>query len=145
MRPVFCWMSICAAIFAQDAQKSKGPQMPGRPAVKSLVTVYNVADGSKRVIYAADGFFQAPVWSRDGKYLLMNSPGKLWRLTLDPAGMEPVDTGSVRGVNNDHGISPDGKWFAISAGNIYVLPSGGGQPRQLTTEIPSYFHGFSPD
>jgi Tol biopolymer transport system component len=119
--------------------------MPGRPPVKSFVTVYSVADGSKRVVYTAEGFFQAPNWSPDGKYLLMNSPGKLWRLSLEEAKMEPVDTGTVRGVNNDHGISSDGQWFAISAGNIFVLPSAGGQPRQVTKAIPSYFHGFSPD
>ena len=145
MKTLICLLSISAAVFAQDDQKSKALQMPGRPAVRSSVTVYNVADGSKKVAYTADGFFQAPNWSPDGKYLLLNSPGKLWRLSLDDAKMEPVDIGAVRGVNNDHGISPDGKWFAISAGNIFVLPSTGGQPRQVTKDIPSYFHGFSPD
>ena len=145
MKILICLLSISAAIFAQDDQKSKALQMPGRPAVRSSVTVYNVADGSKKVVYTADGFFQAPNWSPDDKYLLLNSPGKLWRLSLDDAKMEPVDIGAVRGVNNDHGISPDGKWFAISAGNIFVLPFTGGQPRQVTKDIPSYFHGFSPD
>jgi len=30
-------------------------------------------------------------------------------------------------------------------GNIYVLPSSGGPPRQITDKIPSYFHGWSMD
>ena len=115
-----------------------------RRPVKSFVTVYNVADSSKRVIFSAEGFYQAPNWSPDGKYLLLNTPGKLWRLSLDGK-IEPVDTGAVKGINNDHGISKDGKWFAISAGNIYVLPSSGGAPRQVTEQTPSYFHGWSPD
>jgi Tol biopolymer transport system component len=109
------------------------------------VTVYTIADGSKKVVYTADGFYQAPNWSPDGKYLLLNSPGKLWKLWLDGGKIEPVDIGEVRGVNNDHGISKDGKWFAISAGNVYVLPSSGGSPRQVTNQTPSYFHGWSPD
>jgi Tol biopolymer transport system component len=104
-----------------------------------------VADGSKKVIHTAAGFYQAPNWSPDGKYLLLNSPGKLWRLWPDGSGIEPVETGAVMGINNDHGIYPDGKWFAISAGNIFILPSSGGQPRQVTQNTPSYFHGFSPD
>lgn len=116
-----------------------------RAAVKSFVTIYNVADGSKKVVYTAEGFYQAPNWSPDGKYLLLNTPGKLWRFSLDASKMEAVNTGSVKSINNDHGISKDGKWFAISGGQVYVLPSAGGEPRQVTNAIPSYFHGFSPD
>jgi TolB protein len=120
--------------------------MAQRPAaVKSFVTLYTLADGSKKVVYTAEGFYQAPNWSPDGKYLLLNSPGKLWRLWLDGGKIEPVDTGTVKGINNDHGISKDGKWFAISAGNVFVLPSSGGSPRQMTNQTPSYFHGWSPD
>lgn len=118
---------------------------PPRTPVKSFVTLYTVADGSKKVVYSAEGFYQAPNWSPDGKYLLLNSPGKLWRLWLSDGRIEPVDTGEVKGINNDHGISKDGKWFAISAGNVYVLPSSGGSPRAITRQTPSYFHGWSPD
>lgn len=118
---------------------------PPRAPVKSFVTLYTIADGSKKVVYSAEGFYQAPNWSPDGKYLLLNSPGKLWRLWLSDGRIEPVDTGEVKGINNDHGISKDGKWFAISAGNVYVLPSSGGSPRAITRQTPSYFHGWSPD
>ena len=53
---------------------------------------------------------------------------------LDAKGGEPVvvDTGEVNRVNNDHGISPDGKLFVISAGHMYTLPSSGGTPTQIT-------------
>ena len=103
-------------------------------------------DGNfKQVIYSTPRHFEAPNWSRDGRYLLLNSEGKLWRLSLAGGEPEPVDTGTIQRINNDHGISPDGNWFAISAGQIYLLPSAGGQPRQLTEKTPSYFHGWSPD
>ena len=124
----------------------EGPAVfPRNGRVRSLVTLYNLSDGAKKVIFSGEGFYQAPNWSPDGKYLLMNAPGRLMRLTLDGARMEPVDTGKVHGVNNDHGVSHDGKWLAISAGNVFVLPSSGGEPRQVTNQTPSYFHGFSPD
>jgi Tol biopolymer transport system component len=140
MRIPFCLTTLCALAFAGGiwAQQRQGP-------VKSFVTIYNVADGSKKVVYTGEGFYQAPNWSPDGKYLLMNAPGRLLRLWLEGARIEPVDTGTLKGVNNDHGISNDGKWFAISAGQIFVMPAAGGAPRQLTSEVPSYFHGFSPD
>ena len=153
--PVFVGIGICShdanivetAILTNvqlTAGAAPAAQAPRAP-VKSSVTIYNVADGSKKVIYTAEGFYQAPNWSPDGKYLMLNTPGKLWRLNIDGSKIEQINTGSVMGINNDHGISHDGKLLAISAGNIYVLPSSGGDPRQITDRKPSYFHGFSPD
>ena len=115
------------------------------PAVRSFVKIFDRASGQSRVVFTGDGFYQAPNWSPDGEYLLFNTPGKLWRLPLATGMIEQVDTGDVKGLNNDHGISPDGKLIAISAGDIYVLPAAGGKPKQITNARPSYFHGFSPD
>jgi TolB protein len=47
-------------------------------------------------------------------------------------------------------LSPDGKWLAISheAGDtslIYILPATGGEPKQVTSQGPSYWHSWSPD
>ena len=139
MRFLLCLLALPGAVLPQPVKTA------GRPAVKSFVTIYNLADRSTKVVYTAEGYYQAPNWSPDGKYLLLNSPGRLWRFWLDEARLEPVDTGTVRNVNNDHGITTDGKWLAISAGQIYVLPARGGEPRQVTAAVPSYFHGFSPD
>jgi len=144
MRLLVCLLITCATAFAQPAVQKQG-QQANRAPVKSFVTIYNIADGSKNIVFTAEGFYQAPNWSPDSQYLLLNTPGKLWRLWLADSKIEPVNTGSVKSINNDHGITKDGKWFAISGGQIYVLPSGGGEPRQVTGNIPSYFHGFSPD
>ena len=62
-----------------------------------------------------------------------------------------VDTGFAQRCNNDHGISPDGSWIAISdkcefgKSAIYRLPAAGGTPRLVTQNLPSYWHGWSPD
>ena len=121
--------------------------LPGQESapVGSHITVITPDGKSKQVIYSSPRHFEAPNWSRDGKYLLLNSEGKLWRLSLAGGDPEAVESGAILRINNDHGISPDGKWFAISAGQIYVLPATGGQPRQLTEKTPSYFHSWSPD
>jgi Tol biopolymer transport system component len=54
--------------------------------------------------------------------------------------------------NNDHGLSPDGKWLAFSAthgdlkgSQIFLSDSSGANPRPLVVRTPSYFHSWSPD
>ncbi len=150
--PVFVGLGVCShdaniletALFTNvTLEAATAPAPP--VAVKSFVTLYDVASGEKKVIFSGDGFYQAPNWSPDGKYLMLNTPGKLWRLPLETGVPEPIETGAVRGINNDHGLSHDGKLIAISAGNIYTLPAAGGEPKQITNQKPSYFHGFSPD
>jgi Tol biopolymer transport system component len=116
-----------------------------RPPVTSHIVIVDRDGRNERVVYSSPTLFEAPNWSPDGKYLLLNSQGRLWILPVAGGEPQPVDTGAVRNINNDHGISADGKWFAISAGQIYVLPSSGGEPRQVTEKRPSYFHGWSPD
>ncbi|MBI3693570.1 MAG: TolB family protein [Acidobacteria bacterium] len=97
------------------------------------------------IIYDEPRLFEAPNWSRDGRYLLVNSEGRLWKLPVEGGTPQVVATGAVNRINNDHGISPDGKWFAISAGHIYLVPATGGEPRQVTSATPSYYHGWSLD
>lgn len=128
-------LAVCAGSIGQSK----------RPLVVSHVTLLTLESKAKKVFYSAPKLFEAPNWSPDGKYLLLNSEGKLWRLLLAGGEPEQVPTGSVTGINNDHGISPDGKLLAISAGHIHVLPAEGGQPRQVTQKTPSYYHGWSPD
>ncbi len=129
---------LCASTGPASAQAMKR-------ASRSHVTLMNADGTGKTVIYSANQVFEAPNWTPDGKDLILNSLGRLWRLPV--AGGEPVaiDTGTVKKINNDHGISPDGSLLAISARQIYVLPAVGGTPRQVTDLIPSYYHGWSPD
>ena len=116
-----------------------------RPPAESIVTILSADGKHSKSIYTSKDIFEAPNWSPDGKYLLLNSKGKLWKLSVNGGDPVQVDSGEIGRINNDHGITRDGKWFAISAGQIYVLPSTGGTPKQVTTLIPSYFHGWSPD
>lgn len=150
--PVYVGMGVCShdaniletALFTNVTLETAAATAPAA-AVKSIVTIYDAASGDRKVVFTGNGFYQAPNWSPDGKYLLLNTPGKLWRLPLASGVIEPIATGEVKGINNDHGISHDGKLLAISAGNIYTLPASGGEPKQITNQKPSYFHGFSPD
>src|SRR5207302_10078278 len=77
--------------------------------------------------------------------------GRIYRLPVEGGKAEVIDTGFALRCNNDHGLSPDGRSLAISdqarggKSIIYVLPAGGGEPRQITSAAPSYWHGWSPD
>ncbi len=117
----------------------------GRPPVESYVNIITIDGNLRENIFSAPALFEAPNWSPDGKYLLLNSEGRLWRLAVAGGEPEAVPTGYVGGVNNDHGISPDGKQIALSAGPIYIMPAVGGDPRRVTDKTPSYYHGWSPD
>lgn len=119
-------------------------QQQTRPKVRSFIVTIDL-DGRENVLWSGERHFEAPNWSPDGKYLLLNSGGRLYKLPASGGDPAEVDTGAVNRVNNDHGISPDGKLFVISAGHMYTLPSSGGTPVQITSKTPSYYHGWSPD
>ncbi len=123
-----------------------------RPLVESTLETIAISSKDRKVVYTKRAHFEAPNWSRDGKYFLFNQAGRIMKLPV--IGGEPValDTGFATRNNNDHGISPDGKWLAISDQSqeqrrslIYVAPIEGGTPRRITQLAPSYWHGWSPD
>jgi Tol biopolymer transport system component len=120
--------------------------------MRSSVEIYNIRTGSNRVIWQTDRLVEAPNFSRDGSFLLLNGDGLLYRLPLDGSpDVEKVDTDFAVTCNNDHGISPDGTQIVISdktefgKSAIYTLAAGGGKPRLITENLPSYWHGWSPD
>lgn len=122
------------------------------PSPRSSVEIFNIRTRESRVVWQTERLFEAPNWSPDGRYLLVNSEGLIYRLPLEGGGApEPLETGFARLCNNDHGISPDGRLIAISdkvefgKSAIYVLAAEGGTPRLVTPNLPSYWHGWSPD
>jgi Tol biopolymer transport system component len=120
--------------------------------MRSSVEIFDVRTRTARVVWQTNLLVEAPNWAPDGSHLLFNSDGLMYRLPLSGA-PEPVlvDTGFAERCNNDHGISPDGAWIAISdkcqfgKSAIYLLPAAGGTPGLVTENLPSYWHGWSPD
>ncbi|MCL4782096.1 MAG: PD40 domain-containing protein, partial [Bryobacterales bacterium] len=112
---------------------------------KSELCIYDLRAGASRCILSTSRHIEAPNWTPDGKYLLVNSGGLLFEVALAAPELKQIPTGDVTRLNNDHGVSPDGEVLVISAGHIYSLPRSGGTPRQITARTPSYYHGWSPD
>lgn len=123
-----------------------------RPILESALETISIASKDRRVVYTARAHFEAPNWSRDGKYFLFNQSGRIYKLPVTGGEPQPLDTKFAIRCNNDHGISPDGTLLAISDQSqehrkslIYILPIAGGLPRRVTQLAPSYWHGWSPD
>jgi TolB protein len=118
----------------------------------SKLETIDIESKVRTVVYAAAEHFEAPNWTRDGAFFLFNQDGRIYRLPVAGGKPEVIDTGFAIRCNNDHGISPDSKFIAISDQSqgdhnsiVYTVPFGGGAPRRITQNSPSYWHGWSPD
>ena len=116
--------------------------------------IINVFDGERKVIFEKPGRFEAPNWMPDGKKLLFNMDGSLYTIPVTGGETVKLNTGSAVNINNDHGISFDGKLLAISnqkqgmpggGSSVFILPLTGGEPKMITDYTPSYFHGWVPN
>jgi TolB protein len=139
------------AVFSSVVLEQLPPASGKQVLVSSLETI-SIASTDRHVEYVAAAHFEAPNWSHDGKFLIFNQDGTLRNLTLD--GSEPIEIPTAQQIhcNNDHGISPDGQFLALSdsttddhKSRVYIVPRAGGIPRLITPNAPSYWHGWSPD
>ncbi|MEP7145198.1 MAG: hypothetical protein ABI707_20095 [Ferruginibacter sp.] len=136
---------------------SPNPQtvLPPEPGVLGCrMEIINVFNGERKVIHESTGKFEAPNWMPDGKKLLFNEKGSLYTIPVEGGTPEKINTGTLDNNNNDHGISFNGKMLAIShqraglpggGSTVYVLPITGGEPKLITQQTPSYWHGWAPN
>ena len=122
-----------------------------RTLFSTLETVA-ISSTDRKVVHVAGEHFEAPNWTPDGKALIYNGGGRLFRIPATGGTPTEIPTGFAIRCNNDHGISPDGTTLVISDQSqpphqsiLYTLPVEGGTPKQVTENFPSYWHGWSPD
>ena len=118
--------------------------------MRSSLEIWDLVAGASRVVLQSDDVIEAPNWHPDGTRLLVNGGGRLFWVPLDAPKLVPLDTGFADRCNNDHGISPDGKTIALShhrgrGSEMFLLDAGGGEPRLISPDAPSWWHGWSPD
>lgn len=121
--------------------------------ITSVLQVIDLATGTAGTVREFPYRIEAPFWSKDGKFIVYNSDGKLFRVDAGGKGdlVHIVSKGADH-LNNDHVLSPDGTRIGISSqsrpdgkSRIYIIPFSGGDARLVTPNGPSYLHGWSPD
>lgn len=157
--PFYIGLGVCAhnndtietAIFSNVLIESIAQKPDSLKKIESTLETVSIASFDRRVVYHTDSHIEAPNWSPDGKSLIYNSSGLLYKTTVEGGIPDLIPTGFARKINNDHGISPDGTQLVISDQTetgrsfIYSLPIEGGEPKKITPLGPSYWHGWSPD
>lgn len=129
-----------ARTFQQDGQRAE-------------LIVIDVRSGERRrVLSSAEVLFEAPNWTPDGRWLIVNGDGHLFRVPLEgSASLEEIPLGDVPDINNDHVLAPDGQTVYVSAidGHLYEAALDGSSQRRVTSfegsGFPHFLHGVSPD
>ena len=152
--PIFVGLGVCShdAKVLETAVFTHA-RLEVAPRYRSKVTIFDLTNRNSKTVYEADGVVEAPNWSRDGKWLLINTGGSLYRLPLEGAATpQLISVGEGYRCNNDHDLSRDGMWLAFSASSassrqsqVFLAASDGSGTKLLTPAAPSYFHGWSPD
>jgi len=153
--PIYAGLAVCShdadiletAVFSNVKLETKPKEQ-----ISSIISIFDIQNKYAHVLLRVDHRVEAPNWSPDGKSLMINYGGELYRVPLDRPSMEHIDLGDVHAANNDHGISPDSSTFAVSArgpaggSQVYLVPTSPSPKATLMTpDAPSYFHGFAPD
>lgn len=105
------------------------------------------------VFVTHDVLLEAPNWTMDGRWLIMNGNGRLWRLPVEAGDvdLEEIPISDVPALNNDHVLDPDGEHIYVSANDwhIYRASLAGGRARRISEDDLSgrmhFLHGVSSD
>lgn len=141
-------------------------QAPGHPRVaapkyRTHFQVYDVQKKSLTTLFTIDGEWHAPNWTRDGKYIVSDMGGALYRIPVSGANKakpEKIYGSEKSTITNDHALSWDGGRVAVTAitlpfpakvrtpadisNPILVMNMGGSDAHQVHM---GWMHGWSPD
>ncbi|MCL2515947.1 MAG: biopolymer transporter Tol [Microbacteriaceae bacterium] len=126
-----------------------------RPGQTATLWVYDLGHDTAHEVFTSDALlFEAPNWTPDGRSLVVNGDGRLFRVAADAtpatAELQEIPLGDIPEINNDHVVSPDGEVVYVSAedGQLYAVPIAGGRVRRVSHErgdFHHYLHGVSSD
>lgn len=121
-------------------------------AQNSCLQKYDLATGKVTVLAEIPHVIEAPFYTKDGKAVLYNSEGRIYRYDFATAKISLVDTGACIYCNNDHVLSPDGRMIGLSGNvedditsKIYTYEFATGKLTEVVSTPPSYLHGWSVD
>ena len=74
--------AVISNVTLQALPSAGGNRAPAQ-RYRSKMAIYDLRDRSIRTLYEAEAIFEAPNWSRDGKHLIFNTEGRLYKLPVD--------------------------------------------------------------
>ena len=125
------------------------------PNQSAQLWLLDIETGQSRLLVSSERqLFEAPNWHPSGEWIVVNAEGRLFRAATDEgAALELIHTEGLPALNNDHLVSPDGRFHFVSAqdGHIWRVPWNGGTGQRISRSKSAdrgfrhYLHGISPD
>ena len=123
-----------------------------RSNTTSYLEVYDVNSGEITTLASFAKVIEAPNWSHNGKFLVYNSEGHVYKYDLATGESTLIETAGLCTINNDHVLSSDDTRISVSdetsedgKSRIYTVGIEDGIVERITEKAPSYLHGITPD
>jgi TolB protein len=155
-------LGLLFAVVVLAAQNATQPAASApRPKYRTRFVIYDVQKKSTSTIFAVDGEWHAPNWTRDGKYIISDMGGDLYRIPVSGANAgkpEKINVSQKMMATNDHALSWDGKQIAITGitppmpakiltpadihNPLFIMNLDGSNAHEVRL---GWLHGWSPD
>lgn len=123
-----------------------------QPGQRSQLLTYDLATGASTLVAESTSvLFEAPNWTVDGDWLIVNGDGLLQRVPAAGGELEPIMVPGLPLLNNDHVLSPDGASAYVSGfdGHLHHVDLAARTSRQVSNDrgpaFIHFLHGVSPD
>lgn len=123
-----------------------------RPGQRAQLFTHDLDTGTSTLVAeSASVLFEAPNWTPDGDWLIVNGDGLLHRVPAAGGEPERVEVPGLPLVNNDHVLSPDGRTLYVSGfdGHLHAVDLASGTHRRVSNDrgpdFVHFLHGVSPD
>ena len=150
-------------LFASAGLAAQNPFQPGTvaPKFRTHFVIYDVQKKTTTTLFTIEGEWHAPNWTPDGKYIVCDMGGSIYRIPMSGANRgksEKIYGSQKMMTTNDHALSWDGKQIAVT-GITLPLPANIRTPADIHNPILimntdgstahevhlGWLHGWSPD
>jgi TolB protein len=104
-------------LFAFAGAAAQNLFQSGPPKYRTHFVIYDVQKKTQSTLFTIEGEWHAPNWTPDGKYIVSDMGGALYRIPVsgaDSGKPEKIYGSEKMMLTNDHALSWDGKQIAIT-------------------------------
>jgi len=152
--------ALCLGLSAVTALPGQNTASPS-PKYRTHFLIYDIEAKTAKTVFTIDGEWHAPNWTPDGKYVISDMGGDLYRITVSGAQAgkaEKINLTQKMNATNDHALSWDGRQIAITGitppmpakirtpadihNSLFIMNLDGRNAREVHL---GWLHGWSPD